>query len=897
MAVAADISALTDELIAAIAGTTSRFKRLKSRAEATLKAKALGRTDQFAVAKQLEGLQEKLQVFNKDELANALRIRLHELDKQDNRWSPEILSLLIQLSDRPATLSRVDSIELTKPPEPPRPLTWSDLDASGAAYCDDNIWEEVDFAAESSDDDLSTVSSDVSIPRILPQSFKAPQDDFVVAEELFSTGDDEELIAAIKSAQFWDGDNRNADQGGKDYSHFITELQVVRETIFMLQGLPTSLFWRLDYSIEVDRRYGLRHSSSQALFTLLRSFSSIGAKIDALRRFAKTPQSVLYLQTFHRGVEECLCRFDVCLSQMQSEYLSQSQVTAVSLLRLFEDVRRESRLLLLLADLLAKSEADLSNEPFKCLDYLYNLVCTSQAAGDDEDFRYLAKLFFSCFETYIRPMRLWMETGQLDTAQGTFFVSDTRKDNDLRTLWHDWYTLDETAGRLHAPRFLKPAAHKVFTTGKSMIFLRHLNIAPESLDSLEKTSLTFEDICPGEPSSLLLPFSGLLETAFDRLIDANHTITSNLLREQLDQKCGLWISLEALEYIYLCRDMSIYSVIDNKIFELIDRGRGAWNDRFLLTELAQSVLGDLPCVDSSRLIVRSSRGPYRDVNNRSRSVKILRTLSIDYVLPWPVANIITKDAIQTYQRISTFLMQIRRAKYVLEKQRLRKGSGPDAEFEDDEDDALGYGIRHNLLWFINTLYNHLTELVIEITTVSMLKSLSAAKDVDDMITVHRSYMSSLEDQCLLSKSLAPIYQAIIGLLDLCVHFGDIQASRYAENQFDLTNRSFGASINRGYSQFSRSQLRRREEASASEEDDDDDDDDDDEGDFDGNNTAAISFLESPYAHRLRNLKEQFERLVAFVAAGLRGVGRVDGQQSWEILAEKLEWRKARFQLN
>jgi gamma-tubulin complex component 5 len=34
-------------------------------------------------------------------------------------------------------------------------------------------------------------------------------------------------------------------------------------------------------------------------------------------------------------------------------------------------------------------------------------------------------------------------------------------------------------------------------------------------------------------------------------------------------------------------------------------------------------------------------------------------------------------------------------------------------------------------------------------------------------------------------------------------------------------------------------------------------------------------------------------LLAFLTAGLKGVGRVDGQVSWEILAEKLEWRKKR----
>lgn len=832
--------------------------------------------------------------MNNDDLADALRIRLDELDQHDSPWFPEILSLFLQLSDKPATLSKADRIKLLEPSDPPRQLTWSEIDTAGAAYCDDDIWGDVDFAEESSDDDLSTVSSDISVPRIVPQSSKVTSDDFVIPEDVFSYGENEELISAIKSAQFWQAD---AVAHGGDYSCPITELQVVRETIFMLQGLPTSLYWRLDDSIEVDRRYTLRHASNQAFSALLRSFSSLGAKIDALRRFVKIPQSILYIQTFHRGIEECLAMFDATLSKMQARYLSRTTMTAVSLLQLFEDVQSESRLLVPLANLLERLRSRSSRGSFECLDQLYDLVCTSQAAGADDEFRYFAKLFFVCFDSYIKPIRIWMETGQLDASQGTFFISEVGKSTDLRTLWHDWYTLDQTAGRLHAPKFLKPAAQKVFTTGKSMIFLRNLNIAPENLNQLKRTSLTFEDVCPDD-SSLLVPFSGLLETAFDRLIEADHALTSSLLRQQLDEQCGLWMSLQALEYIYLGRDITISSAVDYKIFELMDRGRGAWNDRFLITELVQEVFGELPCIDSSRLIMRSAPGPYRDVDNRGRSVKILKSLSVDYILPWPVANIITKDSIQAYQRIYTFLMQVRRAKYVLSKQRLRKGRDWGIEYE-DEDDHLGYAIRHNLLWFINILYSHLTEMVISTTTAKMQKDLSAAKDVDAMITVHKSSMSSLEDQCLLSKNLSPIHQAVISLLDLCIHFSDVQASRHGENQFDQTNRSFGSSIlgqDYSSSRTKRRRRRRNKDGDISDEDDDDDDDEDEEdSDFDeGNTTGNISFAESPYGHRLRSLKDQFNRLIAFVAAGLRGVGRVDGQMSWEMLADRLEWKKQRL---
>ncbi|KAJ9371099.1 hypothetical protein DTO282F9_5883 [Paecilomyces variotii] len=896
MALAADISALLDDLITVIAKTsdktTSRFKRLKSNAESTIKNNRSTRTDQFAVARQLDGLQEKFQVLNHDDLADALRLRLDELNQHESPWFPEILSLFLQLSDRPATLSKPEKIELLKPPEPPRSLTWSEIDPAGAAYCDDNIWDDIDYGEETSDDDLSTVSSDVSIPRIVPQSSKVAPDDYLIPEEVFSHGEDEGLISAIKSSQFWKAE---AVTRGEDYSCPVTELQVVRETIFMLQGLPASLYWRLDDSIEVDRRYVLRHSSNQAFSALLCSFSSLGAKIDALRRFVKIPQSVLYVQTFHRGIEECLSMFDAALSNMHARYLSKSTATTVSLLQLFEDVQRESRLLIPLANLLEGLRSRPSQDSFECLDRLYDLVGTCQAAGADDEFAYFAKLFFACFESYIKPIRLWMETGQLDTSQGTFFVSEAvDKNTDLRTLWHDWYMLDQKEGRLYAPKFLKPAAQKVFTTGKSMIFLRNLNIAPENLNQLERTSLSFEDVCPDD-SSLLVPFAGLLETAFDRLIEANHAFTSSLLRQQLDSQCGLWISLQALEYIYLCRDVTISSSVDYKIFELIDKGRRAWNDRFLITELVQEVFGELPCVDTSRLIMRSSPGSYRDVDNRARSVKILKSLSIDYILPWPVANIITKDAIQAYQRVYTFLLQIRRAKYVVSKQRFPRGPDRGIEYEDEEEN-LCYAIRHNLLWFINILYSHLTEMVISTTTAKMQKELSAATDVDGMITVHRSYMTSLEDQCLLSKNLAPIHQAVISLLDLCIHFSDVRSSRHAENEFDQTNRSFRTSI-LSYEHFSHRKKRRRRRKNTDDTSDEDDDDDDDEEDSEydeGNTTGNISFAESSYGHRLRSLKSQFEQLLAFVAAGLRGVGRVDGQLSWEMLAERLEWKKERF---
>jgi gamma-tubulin complex component 5 len=791
--------------------------------------------------------------------------------------------------------SRVDRLPKPKVDEDAKQLSWTEWDASGSAYCDEDIWECVDYGADSSseeeDDLVSSGRSDASISHTLPSSPIASEEDYEIPDEVFSPGMDVVLVDSIKEAQFWRPKKQaESNQVQNFHSRVVTELQIIREALFMLQGLPTSLFWRLDDSVEVDRRYTLTHASTEALSSLLRSFSMIGANIDVTRRFTKITQVVPYMQTFHRCVEDRLSQFDAFLSEVQTQCISQGATFSVSLLQLAEDVRSASAMLVLLADLISSLKNNTPDDGIRCLDLLYDAVCMKQATGDDGEFRFLASLFFSCLETYIRPIGRWMEEGRLDSREGISFIIDKRGDKDLRTLWREWYTMDNAFG---LPRFMKPVAQKIFTAGKSMVFLQHLNVL-EKLEGSKTTALSLERIYGGDSSSLLcLPFAAICESAIDKLVEANHSFASELLRKELDEQCGLWNSLQALEHIYLCKDLSVSAIIDNKVFDLMDRGRGAWSDRYLLTELAQSAFSSMPFIDHSRIIVRS----HQDPQGRSRSVKALRTISFDYILPWPIANIITKDAIQSYQRISTFLMQIRRAKHLIVKQRLKYTNEADEFSEDTSSNALSYSLRHHMLWFLNTLYSHITDFVISAATESLRKSLSSAKDVDDMIATHRAYMSSLEDQCLLSSNLLPLHQATINLLDLCVYFADIQATRYGDKLFDQRTPTKYAKISQSRNRLSRRKHRDAfldDPVHSDDDDDDDDDDTQDESDEDIGNTTGISFHEAPYAHRLRDIKGHFDQLIAFLTAGLKGVGRVDGQISWEILAEKLEWRKRRL---
>ncbi|KKZ67330.1 hypothetical protein EMCG_06979 [[Emmonsia] crescens] len=881
------------------ANGSRRFHKLKHLVERTLKQNNAGRTDHLDVARRLDGLQEKFQILNNDALSDALHSRLEELNQKRSHRGPEALSLLLELSDRPAVHSKVEDLDSLQRPASPPPLTWNDINASDPPSDQEGIWQDIDYAALSSDDDLSSISSGVSIPRIIPQRPIAPLDDVKAPESSFLPVEDEPSLSRIQELDLWRNRVADTSQPVSDDDLYLTEFRVIRETIFMLHGLPTALFWYLDGSVEVDRRFKLHHASTIAFGNLLQSFGVLGAQLHVIRQFAKHPQKLQFMQMFQREVEVYLAKFDKTLSNLEAEYSGTTESSALSLLRLYSNVYEDTYLLRELSELINKLADQSPSEAFQCLDLLYDLVCSKQACGDDANFQHVAKIFFKCFEVYARPIRLWIETGQLDRTLGSFFVSDSgRQLTDLRTLWHDWFILDEIQGRLYAPNFLHPAARKIFTTGKSMIFLHRLGMDPEVLETPKCINFSYEHICSSDFFSPLVPFPVFLERSFDRLIDANHTFASNLLRKQLDEQCGLWISLEALEYIYLGKDLSLSSIIDHEVFDLIDKGIQSWNDRFFLTELAQGTFGSLACIDPSRLIIRSKQVGVRDFEHHCRSVQILKAIAMDYILPWPVANIITKQSLSAYRRVSTFLMQLRRAKFVVERQRLLRSLHSETKSE-KKDDVLGYSIRHHLLWFLNVLYAHLTQLVICSSTVSMKESLSKAKDVDGMIAAHQSYTSSLEDQCLLSPNLAPIYQAVISLLDLCIHFSDIQISRHGDNQFDQGNsRSLHSSTGLRYRTSGslhrrRRRSRSRDNESSSFDDDDDVDDVDDGMMVDEGNLTSVSFLETSYRNQLIGVRDKYEQLCSFITAGLRGMGRVDGHQSWEILAEKLEWRKSR----
>jgi gamma-tubulin complex component 5 len=528
---------------------------------------------------------------------------------------------------------------------------------------------------------------------------------------------------------------------------------------------------------------------------------------------------------------------------------------------------------------------------------LYEYTCASQMAGDEETYKFIGTMFFDCFQVYLRPIRTWMEDGDVTPGDKVFFISETQGEIDPTTIWQSRFRLRQTQdGKLHAPSFLRAAATKIFTTGKSVVVLKQLNrFRPMSYSEALEPHLDFDSVCNSTVFSLA-PFTELFAEAFDAWIQSKHHHASTTLRKILFDSCGLHTSLEALAYIYFMADGSNGTAFTNPLFDKLDTLDTSWSDQFNLTELLHSSLGTLPPVNTDRLrtkVLPLSR-KNRDITLYRKTVKVLSIVEVKYHLSWPIQIILNNASLVGYQRIFTFLFQIRRSLHIISRRRLVSDTLTTSSSSDER--SLFYSLRTRLLWFIQTLYYYLSCLVIDPGSSNVRQALKEAVDVDTMIQMHSAFIKSTIEKALLGSKLELIHKTILKILDLAIKLEDAEVANTTsnkeqqeeqQNRMDLSMASLGLHTPRKQRQAFRSSTRLSKSPRFT-------DDSSDEGELD----VDFSILSSPqnahevtYVSQLRTMKADFDRLARFIASGLKGVARAGGgdeARSWDTLGEMLE---------
>ncbi|KAI3323176.1 Spc98 family-domain-containing protein [Xylariaceae sp. AK1471] len=874
MAFAAKLGSLTDELIEVITSATTqtdpgRFDVLRESSLRKLRHHNFLRTNQFEVYTALDGYEERFRVLNRDGIADALRGRLDALAQCSTKWTPDALHLLLELADQPVQKSSLTELEVLKESENPElKLKWSDISKEEGWNEDRDLWRNVDFGGHSSDDDFAGHESDASVPSedTSPSSVEAryrkqPTDYlYRLQGEL---GNDE-----IRKSQAWRSRITTESPTIRSSKVTITELQAVREILFMLSGLENSLF---DSQGKPSIDIQLRHASWQIFRSLLVSASDAGCRLSLLRQYVKRQQEVPLLQVFQGAIEKRLRSFDITVAGLQTHYASINQDTVVSVLKLLNDLNPHLHPLRCLADIIGQLEQSKHSRPFHFLELLFDSAHAFQLEGDEGAYHFTGQLFFECFEVYLQPIRRWMESGELVKNDKTFFISSSPVDVPWSQVWADQFKLKRTPqGTLFAPRFLQPAVSKIFTTGKSIVILKLLG---KHWQAQEKASEPTTQV-DMSATSHLVPFSEVFRNMFDQWMKSKHHAASATLKQTLFQTCNLWSDLNVLQHIFLMSDGSRSDQFANAIFNNIDILNVYWHDRFNLTEIAREAFDGL--VEPHRLNVSASRdGSFSGVKDVRRTVREgLPSILITYRLPWLSQIVLSDKSLDHYQLVFTFLLQLRRARSVLIKHRLVSDGLAHATVEQE----IFYGLRAKLLWFCNILQSYLSTLVLGPLISNFLEEIRQAEDVDQMLTSHSAFARRMLDETCLGGKLDPIRQAILDIFDLAIRLQDarqIESERVEEETQELSRLSVMSSPRKTGPKRYVKTSEEEDETFLCEQD----------------QSEMMQDTEKPFGQVLGEIRSDLDRHLKFICGGLRGVARASGSEAaskWDILAEMLE---------
>ncbi|KYG42617.1 hypothetical protein M433DRAFT_137101 [Acidomyces richmondensis BFW] len=844
MAHTARLDALAEKLVTTtthISQNDARFQALRRIAVHGISDQRHVRTNPFTVQRTLAGLLEKFIVLNRDDLAEALQDRLDQLPSS-NKWLPDILAFLLQLSHRPTEETHLEDVKALGLPLIPRcEVTWEQILAEDPLD-EEGIWDNVDRGYHSSGDD-TTVNEELHSEHTTSTNATSVNEDLLAIAKLHLTRPDPSLLDDIvnfrKHCQL---------PANPSEVQILSELTLIREIIAMMNGLPSLLHQRdeASHALHIRAKITVEGVGVSTMRSLLNSCVRMGTNLDFLRRWCACKQKVAHLESIQAAVEKLLGALQRELAALERSYVYPSMDTCVSIIKVFSELEQLVRPLTHLSTLIWRHQKFVSDgmASFSFLNALYDQVCMSHLSGDGA-FAAVAKVLWASFDTYLRPLNNWIQSGSISSEDSdNFFIIDAKSDCVAGKMWHDRFSLRTSKnGETFCPKFIAPFVHRIVTIGKTKAFMRLLDPAV-GIDSVTYGNVpflpTFDDVQRQIAEHPCLPFPQLIEDILDKWLISAETSGKCIIRDTLMENYGLRSYLMAMPYVFFARDGTLFQSFAETVFRRISYNSGMWQgDSFLLTELAQNTIGNAPGVDTESIAVLLQPQGEGSSQLESYVTQKLSTLRLKYAVSWPVQNIIEQGTQKVLSAIFVFLLQIYHIKFLLSPELFSFRMCRSAGFQISKAMAAAIQLRFRLICFVDILIAHIT------TTTSsqsqmMRSQMESADSIDSMANIWTAYVQRLETVLLLSLNLKSINSAIISILVSGEQFANIWRNFI---QSSPTCSQEISSLVRAHSQ-----------------------------------NVDISTVE-----------QAIDKHFSFAVAGLRAVSRASGVAALEALAERLEW--------
>ncbi|KAI0677260.1 Spc98 family-domain-containing protein [Trametes maxima] len=576
------------------------------------------------------------------------------------------------------------------------------------------------------------------------------------------------------------------------------------------------------------------------------------------------------------------------------------------------------------------------------LDALLGALQERVSMGEDVTAHALARVFGASVEPVWAMMQRWMRDGMpvrenpvvlartqentMGAVADEFFVEDNEVVMLDPDFWSDGFTLRQggTGGSnldggtsSSVPVFLVHVAELVLATGKVTGLLRALEISslfdgdndddegsrrPWMSKWRSFRSLLGPSISEGEAAdpvvsaeASIASSEGLSQIVYDELLPYSEKAHAALTRVLIED-CDLWAHLNAIEDLFLMRRGDAMSHFVDVLFTRMDT-RQPWNDFHFMNSAFRDVVALYPGHAASRWIdaslVRFSYPAKAPAQERSiaQTVRALDGLLVEYAVPFPLTYVFGPRTMRVLSGVFVLVLQVRRAKSVLERILVRSGVVGGGKKVDGEMKVF-YAVRGRLSWFVNTLLNFITTNVIHTQILTFHKAFREAKSLDEMIQLQNDHLDKLEGRCLLQRNTAALHRAIMSILDMALHYTDVFVSFAGDTTHDISRASLRGHASRRSRHRSRRLRAQRKDVIGfaqapsvlhADDDSDEDDDDVDEESLAGHSgrepsfSIGASFAEDGFMERLDKMSSELDALVRFVRRGVESLAAGTGE--------------------
>lgn len=267
---------------------------------------------------------------------------------------------------------------------------------------------------------------------------------------------------------------------------------------------------------------------------------------------------------------------------------------------------------------------------------------------------------------------------------------------------------------------------------------------------------------------------------------------------------GVERHFKALRHFLLMEDGEFAQSLSDLIFEKMATGQTPGElltplvlNSILSKALQYSLHGDTPLASNFTFALR-----FLPETFHPHAPDSLNCLELRYKVDWPLNIIITDSCMNKYNRLFSFLLQLkhmvwslRDVWFHLKRTALVKGAGRSVQFHQLQ------LYRHEMQHFVKVIQGYIANQILQVSWTEFTAKLDSASDLDGIHRTHADYLNRAIFRGLLTEKAAPVMNIIHSIFSLILKFrAQLIAQPWDSQQGEAVHPSFVA-MQQSYNTF------------------------------------------------------------------------------------------------